>query len=75
MMSSGRKRSCSRPAQIDLSYGITTVRDSYGALVPLTRVRDQIARGDKVGTRVRAAGNILGWVVRIRSRSAASWVS
>ena len=23
-------------AQIDLSYGITTVRDSYGALVPLT---------------------------------------
>ena len=48
-------------AQIDLSYGITTVRDSYGALVPLTRVRDQIARGDKVGTRIRAAGNILGW--------------
>jgi imidazolonepropionase-like amidohydrolase len=48
-------------AQIDLSYGITTVRDSYGALVPLTRVRDQIARGDKVGTRILAAGNILGW--------------
>ena len=32
-------------AQIDLSYGITTVRDSYGALLPLTKVRDQIARG------------------------------
>jgi imidazolonepropionase-like amidohydrolase len=48
-------------AQIDLSYGITTVRDSYGALVPLTRVRDAIARGDNVGTRILAAGNILGW--------------
>jgi imidazolonepropionase-like amidohydrolase len=48
-------------AQIDLSYGITTVRDSYGALVPLTRVRDRIARGEQVGTRILAAGNILGW--------------
>jgi imidazolonepropionase-like amidohydrolase len=48
-------------AQIDLSYGITTVRDSYGALLPLTKVRDQIARGEKVGTRILAAGNILGW--------------
>lgn len=48
-------------AQIDLSYGITTVRDSYGALVPLTRVRDQINRGEKVGARILAAGNILGW--------------
>ncbi len=48
-------------AQIDLSYGITTVRDSYGALAPLTKVRDQIARGDKAGARILAAGNILGW--------------
>jgi imidazolonepropionase-like amidohydrolase len=48
-------------AQIDLSYGITTVRDSYGALVPLTRVRDRIARGEQAGTRILAAGNILGW--------------
>jgi imidazolonepropionase-like amidohydrolase len=48
-------------AQIDLRYGITTVRDSYGALVPLTRVRDAIARGDKTGARILAAGNILGW--------------
>jgi len=48
-------------AQIDLSYGITTVRDSYGALVPLTRVRDAIARGDQIGSRILAAGNILGW--------------
>jgi imidazolonepropionase-like amidohydrolase len=48
-------------AQIDLRYGVTTVRDSYGALVPLTRVRDAIARGDSVGARILAAGNILGW--------------
>lgn len=48
-------------AQIDLSYGITTVRDSYGALVPLTRVRDRINRGEHVGARILAAGNILGW--------------
>ena len=48
-------------AQIDLSYGITTVRDSYGALVPLTKVRDAINRGDAIGARILAAGNILGW--------------
>jgi imidazolonepropionase-like amidohydrolase len=48
-------------AQIDLSYGITTVRDSYGALVPLTQMRDAIARGEKTGARILAAGNILGW--------------
>jgi len=48
-------------AQIDLSYGITTVRDSYGALQPLTKVRDMINRGDRVGTRILAAGNIVGW--------------
>ncbi len=48
-------------AQIDLSYGVTTVRDSYGALLPLVRVRDAIARGDKTGARILAAGNILGW--------------
>jgi imidazolonepropionase-like amidohydrolase len=48
-------------AQIDLSHGITTVRDSYGALRPLTRVRDAIGRGEKVGPRILVAGNILGW--------------
>jgi len=48
-------------AQIDLGYGVTTVRDSYGALVPLTKVRDRIARGEEVGARILAAGNILGW--------------
>lgn len=48
-------------AQIDLAHGITTVRDSYGALVPLTHVRDRINRGEAVGPRILAAGNILGW--------------
>ena len=48
-------------AQIDLGYGVTTVRDSYGALVPLTKVRDRIARGEQVGARILTAGNILGW--------------
>ena len=49
-------------AQIDLSYGITTVRDSYGALAAAdARVRDRIARGEEVGARILAAGNILGW--------------
>ncbi len=32
-------------AQIDLTYGVTTVRDSYGFLIPLTQVRDSIASG------------------------------
>jgi imidazolonepropionase-like amidohydrolase len=48
-------------AQIDLSHGITTVRDSYGALLPLTKVRDAINRGEQTAARILAAGNILGW--------------
>jgi imidazolonepropionase-like amidohydrolase len=48
-------------AQIDLKHGVTTVRDSYGLLAPLTVVRDQIAAGHAVGSRVLAAGNIVGW--------------
>jgi imidazolonepropionase-like amidohydrolase len=48
-------------AQIDLRHGITTVRDSYGMLVPLTTVRDRINRGEAVGPRILAAGNIVGW--------------
>src|SRR5262245_37724638 len=48
-------------AQIQLRYGITTVRDSYGMLRPLTAVRDRIAAGGAVGPRILAAGNILGW--------------
>src|SRR5262245_7699309 len=48
-------------AQIQLRHGITTVRDSYGMLRPLTAVRDRIAAGAAVGPRILAAGNILGW--------------
>jgi imidazolonepropionase-like amidohydrolase len=48
-------------AQTELKYGITTVRDSYGALLPLIVVRDSIARGQLVGPRMLVAGNIVGW--------------
>ncbi|MEQ1518729.1 MAG: amidohydrolase family protein, partial [Usitatibacteraceae bacterium] len=48
-------------AQIDLAHGVTTVRDSYGVLTPLTTVRDSIARGETTGARILAAGNIVGW--------------
>jgi imidazolonepropionase-like amidohydrolase len=48
-------------AQLSLKYGITTVRDSYGSLLPLVEVRDAINRGEKIGTRILAAGNIVGW--------------
>jgi imidazolonepropionase-like amidohydrolase len=48
-------------AQIDLKHGVTTVRDSYGMLLPLVQVRDSIARGNAVGARILAAGNIVGW--------------
>jgi imidazolonepropionase-like amidohydrolase len=48
-------------AQLQLSYGVTTVRDSYGVLRPLVAVRDAIAAGRAVGPRLLAAGNIVGW--------------
>ncbi len=48
-------------AQLQLRHGITTVRDSYGLLVPLVAVRDQIASGAALGPRILAAGNIVGW--------------
>ena len=48
-------------AQTHLSYGITTVRDSYGMLRPLVAVRDRIAAGGALGPRILAAGNIVGW--------------
>jgi imidazolonepropionase-like amidohydrolase len=48
-------------AQLQLKYGVTTVRDSYGVLPPLLAVRDRIERGDAVGARILAAGNIVGW--------------
>jgi imidazolonepropionase-like amidohydrolase len=48
-------------AQLQLKYGVTTVRDSYGVLPPLKAVRDRIARGEALGPRILAAGNIVGW--------------
>ncbi len=48
-------------AQTELKYGITTVRDSYGALLPLVAVRDSIAHGKIIGPRMLVAGNIVGW--------------
>jgi imidazolonepropionase-like amidohydrolase len=48
-------------AQVVLKHGITTVRDSYGALLPLVAVRDSINRGKLIGPRILVAGNIVGW--------------
>lgn len=48
-------------AQMQLKYGVTTVRDSYGMLRPLAAIRDRIAAGNALGPRVLAAGNIVGW--------------
>jgi imidazolonepropionase-like amidohydrolase len=48
-------------AQLQLKHGVTTVRDSYGLLMPLIAVRDRIERGEAVGARILAAGNIVGW--------------
>lgn len=47
--------------QRQLRHGVTTVRDSYGALVPLAAVREKIANGEAVGARILFAGNIVGW--------------
>ena len=48
-------------AQTELKYGITTVRDSYGALLPLITVRDSIVHDKLLGPRMLVAGNIVGW--------------
>jgi len=48
-------------AQRQLKYGVTTIRDSYGSLVPLMQVRDAIERGEITGSRMLVAGNIVGW--------------
>ena len=48
-------------AQLHLKHGVTTIRDSYGALLPGMQVRDAIARGEAVGPRMYVAGNIVGW--------------
>jgi imidazolonepropionase-like amidohydrolase len=48
-------------AQRQLKYGVTTIRDSYGSLEALVRVRDAIKRGEIIGPRMLVAGNIVGW--------------
>jgi imidazolonepropionase-like amidohydrolase len=48
-------------AQLQLKHGVTTVRDSYGVLLPLMEVRDAVASGKAVGPRMLVAGNIVGW--------------
>lgn len=48
-------------AQLELKYGITSVRDSYGMLKPLKEARELINRGAVPGARVMFAGNIVGW--------------
>jgi imidazolonepropionase-like amidohydrolase len=48
-------------AQLHLKHGVTTIRDSYGSLLPLMQIRDAIARGDTAGPRMLVAGNIVGW--------------
>lgn len=48
-------------AQRQLKFGVTTVRDSYGALDPLVAVRDRINAGEAIGARLLVAGNIVGW--------------
>ena len=42
-----------------LKYGVTTIRDSYGSLLPLMQVRDAIARGDTLGPRMLVAGRAI----------------
>ena len=48
-------------AQLQLKYGVTSVRDSYGMLKPLLEARERINRGEVPGARLYVAGNIVGW--------------
>jgi imidazolonepropionase-like amidohydrolase len=48
-------------AQLHLKYGVTSIRDSYGVLMPLLEARDRIRRGEVPGARLLVAGNIVGW--------------
>ncbi|MCX7169874.1 MAG: amidohydrolase family protein [Proteobacteria bacterium] len=47
-------------AQIALRGGVTTVFDTWNALVPVLKARDRINAGQTVGARIFAAGNIVG---------------
>ncbi len=48
-------------AQMHLKYGVTSMRDSYGTMMPLIAARDAINSGKAVGARMYIAGNIIGW--------------
>jgi len=48
-------------AQMHLKYGVTSIRDSYGTMMPLLAARDAIKSGKAVGARLYVAGNIIGW--------------
>lgn len=48
-------------AQVALCSGLTTVFDTWGPRRNLINVRDQIASGQKVGSRIFCAGNIVGF--------------
>ena len=48
-------------AQMQLRYGVTTVRDSYGALHALIASPRRHASGEAIGPRMLVAGNIVGW--------------
>lgn len=48
-------------AQVALRSGITTVFDTWGPRRHLINVRDQIASGHGIGSRIFCAGNIIGF--------------
>jgi imidazolonepropionase-like amidohydrolase len=48
-------------AEIALKNGVTTVFDTWGPREALTRVRDSINRGERPGSRIFFAGNIIGF--------------
>ncbi|MFD4636026.1 amidohydrolase family protein [Lentzea sp. NPDC058436] len=48
-------------AQVALKAGMTTVFDTWGPRRALMAVRDRINRGETVGSRIRCAGNIIGF--------------
>lgn len=47
-------------AEIALKYGLTTVFDTWGPVAPLTKARNAINAGERVGSRFFCAGNIVG---------------
>lgn len=48
-------------SQFALKAGVTTVFDTWGPTPDLIKTRDAINRGEKVGSRIFLAGNIIGY--------------